>query len=252
MSEIYFGDCFEEMKKIKDKSIKLVLLDLPYGQTSCEWDVCIDLQKMWDEFDRICDDRCQYLFFCSTKFGVSIINSRPKWFRTDYVFEKTHGVGFLNCNRAVLRKHEMIYHFSNPKFSKKTFNVIKTDNEIQGLQTRFRNPRSSKCVYGTLPTKRVGTKFYIGKYQTSIFKTSIGNNHSLHPTQKPLDVLEVLIKTFSNEEDFVLDITAGSGSVAHACINTNRKFICIESDWKYYNIMYNRLLVENIKKEILD
>jgi len=248
MSLIYNGDCFEEMKKLKDKSIKLVLLDLPYGQTSCKWDVCIDLKKMWDEFDRICDDKCQYLFFCTTKFGISIINSRPKWFRTDYVFEKVHGLGFLNCNRAVLRKHEMIYHFSNPKFSRKTFNVIKTDNETR--KTRRRTKTIECCVYGVLSPSI--NDVYIGRYQTSIFKTSLGNNHSFHPTQKPLDILELLIRTFSNEEDFVLDITAGSGSVAHACINTNRKFICIESDWKFYNIMYNRLLVENIKKEILD
>jgi site-specific DNA-methyltransferase (adenine-specific) len=247
MSLIYNGDCFEEMKKLKDKSIKLVLLDLPYGQTSCKWDVCIDLKKMWDEFDRICDDKCQYLFFCTTKFGISIINSRLKWFKTDYVFEKLVGVGFLNCNRAFLRKHEMIYHFSNPKFNKKTFNVIKTDNEIR---VKASKKDLLSCVYGVI--YRSSTESYVGRYQTSIFKTSLNNHKSLHPTQKPLDVLEVLIKTFSNEEDFVLDITAGSGSVAHACINTNRKFICIESDWKYYNIMYNRLLVENIKKEILD
>ena len=115
MSEIYFGDCFENMKKIKDKSIKLVLLDLPYGQTACKWDSCIDLNKMWIEFDRICDNKCQYLFFCSTKFGVSIINSRPNWFRTDFVFKKTLVVGFLSCKFNPLRAHEMIYVFSNPK-----------------------------------------------------------------------------------------------------------------------------------------
>ena len=248
MSLIYNGDCFEEMKKLKDKSIKLVLLDLPYGQTSCKWDVCIDLKKMWDEFDRICDDKCQYLFFCTTKFGISIINSRPKWFRTDYVFEKVHGLGFLNCNRAVLRKHEMIYHFSNPKFSRKTFNVIKTDNETR--KTRRRTKTIECCVYGVLSPSI--NDVYIGRYQTSIFKTSLGNNHSFHPTQKPLDVLEVLIKTFSIEEDFVLDITSGSGSVGIACINTNRKYILIEKDSSYFKITEERVLKAYLQNEILD
>ena len=248
MSEIYFGDCFEEMKKLKDKSIKLVLLDLPYGQTSCKWDVCIDLKKMWDEFDRICDDKCHYLFFCTTKFGVSIINSRPKWFKTDYVFEKVLSVGFLNCNRAVLRKHEMIYHFSNPKFNKKTFNVIKTDNEIIGRRARKEERLSG--VYGAVP--RSSNVDYVGRFQTSIFKTSLGNNHSFHPTQKPLDILELLIRTFSNEEDFVLDITSGSGSVGIACINTNRKYILIEKDSSYFKITEERVLKAYLQNEILD
>jgi site-specific DNA-methyltransferase (adenine-specific) len=248
MSLIYNGDCFEEMKKIKNKCIKLVLLDLPYGQTACEWDTCIDLQKMWDEFDRICDDRCQYLFFCTTKFGINILNSRPKWFKTDYVFEKVHGLGFLNCNRAVLRKHEMIYHFSNPKFSRKTFNVIKTDNETR--KTRRRTKTIECCVYGVVSPSI--NDMYIGRYQTSIFKTSINNINSFHPTQKPLDILELLIRTFSNENDFVLDITAGSGSVGIACINTNRKYILIEKNEEFFRITEQRVLKSYLQNEILD
>lgn len=247
MSEIYFGDCFENMKKIKDKSIKLVLLDLPYGQTACKWDSCIDLNKMWIEFDRICDNKCQYLFFCSTKFGVSIINSRPNWFRTDFVFKKTLVVGFLSCKFNPLRAHEMIYVFSNPKYHKKTFNIIKTNAEECYNRRRIKREAT---VYGKIKPNK--DQHYIGRFQTSIFTTKIGNNKSLHPTQKPIDVLELLIRTYSNEDDFVLDITAGSGSVGHACINTNRKYICIENDWKYYNIMYKRLFIENLKKELLD
>jgi site-specific DNA-methyltransferase (adenine-specific) len=113
MIKLFNADCLDEMKNIKDKTIDLVLVDLPYGQTSCHWDIQIDLKLMWIELKRIGKDKCQYLFFTTTKYGIEIINSNKLWFRYDIVWEKTKSVGFLNANHMPLRAHEMIYIFSN-------------------------------------------------------------------------------------------------------------------------------------------
>lgn len=112
MSYIKNIDCFDGFKDIKNKSVDMVLVDLPYGQTGCKWDSLIDLDKMWVELKKICKQKANYVFFCSTKFGNSLINSNPKWFRYDLVWEKLNSVGFLSANKMPLRKHEMIYVFS--------------------------------------------------------------------------------------------------------------------------------------------
>jgi len=106
-------DCFNVFSKIPNKSVQLVCVDLPYGQTKCAWDCIIDLDKMWIELKRIGKYNCQYVFFCTTKFGYKLINSNPKWFRYDIIWEKSNSVGFLSANKQPLRKHEMIYVFNN-------------------------------------------------------------------------------------------------------------------------------------------
>lgn len=253
MSEIYFGDCFENMRKIQDKSITFVCLDLPYGQTACAWDVKIDLERMWIEFERICKITCIYALFCSTKFGYELIKSKEKWFRYDLVYHKVNKQGFLNSNRQPLREHEMIYIFKNPKGTNPIYNNINITGEL--IKPYKRKDRIEKnSIYAIANIVRTFTPYYEGKTKcnTSIIKTiGIASNNSLHQTQKPLDILENLIKNYSNEGDTVLDITAGCGSVGHACINTNRKYICIEKDWTYYTIMYKRLFIESIRKDLL-
>jgi hypothetical protein len=113
INNIYNDDCFKILPKIENKTVDLVLVDLPYGQTACEWDVKIDLQMMWKELKRICKDNCQYVFFTTTKFGIELINSNPKWFRYDLVWDKCKKIGHLSANRMPLRCHEMIYVFNN-------------------------------------------------------------------------------------------------------------------------------------------
>jgi site-specific DNA-methyltransferase (adenine-specific) len=111
--ELFNGDCLEIMPTIETNSVDMVLVDLPYGQTACEWDSVIDLNKMWEELRRIGKDCCQYIFFCTTKFGYKLISSNPLWFRYDLVLEKPTAVGFLSAKHMPLRNHEMIYIFSN-------------------------------------------------------------------------------------------------------------------------------------------
>lgn len=229
---IYNDDCFNVFNKLKD--IDLVLVDLPYGQTHCYWDTCIDLKKMWIELKKICKKNCIYIFFTTTKFGVDIINSNPKWFRYDIVWEKSRKVGFLNANKQPLRKHEMIYVF---KEKQGTYNPQKT----KGKSIKYKDLKSKKSngIYDfTLGEKR--NFISNDRHPISIIKFN-NPKKSLHRTQKPVDLCEWLISTYSNEDDTVLDFCMGSGTTSIACKNTNRKFIGIEKDKDIFEIAKKRI-----------
>jgi len=237
---IFNDDCFNVFQNIENKTIDLVCVDLPYGQTKCGWDSCIDLTKMWANLERIGKNTCWFVFFCTTKFGYSLLHSKLKWFRYDIVYEKNIPVGFFNANIQPLRKHEMIYIFRNPKYHNPIYNPI---YDAGKPYKSIRN--SGETLYGNISAYKVDNKGT--RHQTSIFRTKGGNNKAVHPTQKPLDILEKLIKMYSNENDTVLDFTAGSGSTAIACINTNRRYICIEKEQKYYDIMYRRIYIRTLE-----
>ena len=234
-SYIKHADCFDEFKNIQDKTVDLVCVDLPFGQTAIGWDSVIDLDKMWGELKRICKDNTVYIFFCTTKFGYSLIHSNPKWFRYDLVWEKSKTVGFLSANKAPLRKHEMIYIFY------KKWNIYKPQ-KTKGVSYKCkREKKENPGVYN-------GGKYYYRtsidnkgeRYPTSIIKFD-NPTKSLHKTQKPTDILEWLIKTYSNENDIVLDFTMGSGSTIEACIKTKRRYIGIEKDKDIYLIAKDRI-----------
>ena len=324
--KIYHTDCFKFFEKEKDKTIDLVLVDLPYGQTECKWDIIIDLNKMWIELKRICKNNCIYIFFCTTKFGYKLIQSNERWFKYDLVWEKSRKVGFLSANKMPLRKHEMVYvfaytntddlennrnlglrayaervktyinrpikeidkdvgnqgihHFYSFKSTQfelpteKTYNILIEKYKIndmpefrdyQSLKNEWDN--SNKLTYNPQKTEGkpyktngrddVGVysnKVYIGepinnkgdRYPHSIlqFNTPV---KSLHRTQKPTDLCEWLIKTYSNEGDNVLDFTMGSGTTGVACINTNRNFIGVEMDEKIFKVAQHRLFKHELE-----
>jgi hypothetical protein len=158
--ELYNNDCFEILPEIKDASIDLVLVDLPYAQTACKWDCLIDLNKMWKELKRCCKRNCIYVFFCTTKFGYKLIQSNEKWFRYDLVWEKSRKVGFLSANKMPLRQHEMMYIF---KEEQGTYNPQKTEGKPyknrQGKQTE---------TYGIEDKERVITDNKGDRHPTSI------------------------------------------------------------------------------------
>lgn len=236
---IYNDDCFNVLDKIQDNCVDLVLVDLPYGQTDCHWDTCIDLERMWKCLKRICKDKAQYVFFTTTRFGNKLIESNPKWFRYDLVWEKSKAVGFLSANKMPLRSHEMIYIFNNDKPKKtnieRTYNPQKTEGEPYS-----RNNLSQKTpLYGSYKTYK--HKNLTGdRFPKSILKYKQPAK-SLHPTQKPLELCEWLIKTYSNEGDLVLDFCMGSGTTIEASINTNRKYIGVELDKDIYEIAKQRI-----------
>ncbi len=280
--ELYNEDCLKVLPTLKDNSVDLVLVDLPYGTTACKWDICIDHNEMWNQLKRIGKDDTAFIFFCCTSFGVKLIESNPKWFRYDLVWEKTKAVGFLNANKMPLRNHEMIYVFYKKL---PTYNPQKTegkpyvdkrnttkDKEYLGLKvnrevinnTGDRHPtsvireRKKPCVYGNKPiiTTVRPNSVYKGwqdglnppepntsgvMHPKSIVKGCNNKKGLNHPTQKPVDLCEWLIKSYSNEGDTVLDFTMGSGSTGVACINTKRHFIGIEMDEKYFDIADKRM-----------
>lgn len=238
MNTIINDDCFNAFDKIEGKSIDLVVVDLPYGQTACKWDKCINLERMWDNLKKICKEECQYVFFTSTKFGIELILSNPSWFRYDLVWEKTCPVGFLSAKKQPLRGHEMMYIFSNPKIKgvHKPYNPQKTP----GLPYKhIGNKKTHPDVYGKTSDPRhdnlTGDRFPI-----SVLKYG-HKGKKYHRTQKPLELCEWLIKTYSNEGSLVLDFCMGSGTTIVACINTNRNYIGIEKDEEIFNIANDRI-----------
>lgn len=237
MNKIYNDDCFNIFETIDEDSINLVLVDLPYGQTNCKWDVKIDLFKMWDRLFRICKNNAVYVFFATTKFGNEIINSNPDMFRYDLVWEKSISVGFFNCNKMPLRSHEMIYIFYKNSC---VYNPQKT----KGVPYVKKNKTLQNGVYGER-NKKVDTVNETGdRHPKSVLKFH-QNGEKLHPTQKPLDLCEWIIKTYTNEGDLVLDFCMGSGTTIVGCINTNRNYIGVEKDEKIFLIAEGRIEIKN-------
>jgi len=239
MMEIYNLDCFDYFDKhIEEKQslVDCVIVDLPYGQTACKWDSVIDLELMWEALKKITKKGCVFVFFCSTKFGNSLINSNQKYFRYDLVWQKKNCVGFLSAKKLPMRKHEMIYIFSSPS-QKSIYNPQMTEGK-----KRIDRKNGSSVVYNTpkIIFKKEDCKITNTRYPISIqeFKA---DKKKLHPTQKPVALCKWLIKTYSNEGDTILDFTMGSGSTGVACINTNRKFIGVEMDKEIFQVAKNRL-----------
>ncbi len=235
MAVLYNDDCFNVFPKIDDKSIDLVLVDLPYGQTNCEWDVCIDLVKMWDELKRISKDNTAFVFFTTTKFGYKLIQSNEKWFRYDLVWKKSNSTGFLTANKMPLRIHEMIYVFYKKLPTYNPQKILLDKPELR----KFNN-KKSVGVYGTIEQNFTSLRTHGHPNSVQYFK----NPHRAklkHHTQKPTDLCEWLIKTYSNEGDKVLDFCMGSGSTGVACKKITRSFIGIEMNEEIFKIAKERL-----------
>jgi len=228
------GDCLAELEKINEKSVDLVILDLPYGQTVCEWDVKINLEELWKQLKRICKPNTPYFFFTTTKFGYELIKSNEAWFRYDLVWSKTRSVGFLNAKKMPLRGHEMIYVFYE---NQPLYDIV--NNHVR-INTEGNKEYTSSSLYGTSVIKNK-KQCWEPKLPTSVIDVNIGKQKRFHQTQKPVELLSWIIKYYSKENDCVLDPTMGSGSTGVACKNMNRNFIGIEKNKEIYDIAVNRL-----------
>ncbi len=248
--ELYNANCFDILPKIKNKSIDLFVLDLPYANfkfgkcTACKWDLPIDLDKMWIEIKRIMKPNAVIVFFCNTKFGYALIDSNPKWFKYDLIWKKSRKVGFLSANKQPLRQHENIYVFNNQKA---TYNPQKTKRD---KDYKHSGKRSGNEIYDKdMINCKKEYKKEDGKHPTSILPDNLestileyNNPHkTIHSTQKPVKLLEWLIKTYSNEEDIVMDFCMGSGSTGVACKKTNRKFIGVEMNNEIFKLAKKRI-----------
>lgn len=235
------GDCLEVMESLEDKSINMILCDLPYGTTTCKWDTIIAFEPLWEQYNRIIKDNGAIVLFAKQPFASKLVNSNLKMFRYELIWEKEKGTDFGNANRKPLNAHENICVFYRKQ---PTYNVLYEKGKPY-YKKNYNNKTNHNDKLTFLSSKE-GIWDNQGKRNPkSVIKiasdTSKGKGSSLHPCQKPIQLLEWLIKSYTNENDTVLDNTMGSGSTGVACINTNRKFIGIEKDKKYFDIAYNRI-----------
>lgn len=237
--ELYNADCLEKMKDIPDKSIDMILCDLPYGVTQNSKDIVIPFEPLWEQYNRIIKDNGAILLFAQGLFYVDVVNSNRKLFRYDLVWDKVLTSGFLNANRMPLRRHEQIAVFYkklptyNPQFTQ--------GKPLHSKGVNYMN-NTTNNNYGKFENNSDDRKGCTEKYPTSIIECK-KDHHSVcvHPTQKSVEMLEYLIKTYSNEGDTILDNTMGSGSTGVACVNTNRNFIGIELNEDYFNVAKRRI-----------
>ena len=241
--KLYNGDCLKVMDLLIEQGIKVdvIITDLPYGTTQCKWDTVIPFDKMWERLNKLTKLNSAIVLFGSEPFSSALRMSNIKNYKYDWKWDKVRGVGHLNAKRRPMMCIEDIMIFYNKQC-------------IYNPQMRERDkPRQSmnnatQQVYGKSKENFKGEKLN-KKYPINLitFSKSSQNDMIFHPTQKPTDLLEYLIKTYTNENDLVLDFTMGSGSTGVACMNTNRRFIGIELDEKYFNIATNRIF-ENYNK----
>ena len=237
-NKIIQGDCLEVMPNIPDKSIDMILCDLPYGTTACKWDTIIPFEPLWKEYKRIIKDNRAIVLTASQPFTSLLIMSNLKMFKYEWIWDKCQCTNFYNARRQPLKKHENILIFNS--------NIYYPQKEIiNSSDYRYRkNGRNSTAkknsVYGDIKkSKRLETG---ERYPNSILIFSNTNaKGKQHPTQKPVALFEYLIKTYTNEGDLVLDNCAGSGTTGVACKNLGRKYILIEKEEKYIEIIQKRI-----------
>ena len=249
-NNIYLGDCLEVMKDIPDNSIDAVICDLPYGvlnrnNKDAQWDNIIDIPTLFGEYKRICKDKAPIVLFGQGMFTAKLMTLNPELWRYNLIWDKAGVTGFLDANRKPLRCHEDIivfskagYHTYNPQMERVPLR-LKSHNRKGGNN----NERTNTC-YGHI--LNVPSELTDEKYPRSIitFSKSSPSERLYHPTQKPIDLIRYLIRTYSNSDDIILDNTMGSGTTCVAAIMEKRRYIGIEKDEKYFEIAKRRIEVE--------
>ncbi len=236
-STFYQGDCLVEMDKIADKSIDMILCDLPYGTTACKWDAVIPFEPLWEHYERLIKPTGAIVLTASQPFTTYLIMSNIKRFRYELIWEKDRATGYLNSNKIPLKSHEniLIFYKKLP-----TYNPQKTVGETSRKRTR--NIPNTDTLGKTGVKERIVIHQDKTRFPISVIKVNIDNiNKAFHPTQKPIELMEYLIKTYTNEGDTVLDNCMGSGSTGCAAKKTGRHFIGIEKDEKYFKLAVERV-----------
>lgn len=237
LNRIYQMDCLEGMKLIPDKSVDMILCDLPYGTTACKWDTIIPLDKLWEQYERIIKDNSAIVLTASQPFSSNLVMSNPKLFKYEWVWDKKIPSGMSYARFQPMRQHEVILVFGR---GKTPYNAQMTKRE-KPIKSGGQNKLNSELT--TLDNYKVEgfSKTYEYKNPTTILLFDKVRRGSVHPTQKPVPLFEYLIQTYTNENEIVLDNCIGSGTTALACVNTNRKFIGFETEPKYIEIANKRL-----------
>jgi site-specific DNA-methyltransferase (adenine-specific) len=241
--DLWQGDCLSVMKAIPDNSIDMVLCDLPYGTTKCKWDVIIPFEPLWEQYERIIKDDAAIVLFGSEPFSSYLRLSNINIYKYDLIWEKNNGAGFLDCNVRPIKYHEEIMIFSKYGCS----NGAKRKMKYYPQDLVYVNKNNNRGNSRILNAVRNGcVKTVYTNYPKTILKFS--KDKQIHPTQKPVALCEYLIRTYSLEDETILDNCMGSGSTGVAALNTNRRFIGIEQDAAYCSIAKERIqhVVDNI------
>jgi site-specific DNA-methyltransferase (adenine-specific) len=235
------GDCLERMKEIPDGSVDMILTDPPYGTTACKWDTVLDLDRMWAELERVVSPKGAIVMTASQPFTSALIMSNPKMFKYEWIWEKSKASNFLQAKRQPLKAHENVLVFC--KSSTMYYPVMEKGEAYKGEGRSKKGSNWEGVNDVPNPTYRNDNKGTRYPRSVKYFKTAESEKTgALHPTQKPVALMEYMIRTYTNEGETVLDFTAGSFTTGVACVNLDRKFIGIETDDHYYDIGTERVL----------
>ena len=240
INKIYNMDCLEGMRYIDDKSIDMIFCDLPYGITACKWDNVIPFEPLWEQYNRIIKKHGAIVLTATQPFASALVMSNPKGFKYEWVWDKVRPSGFQVVKYKPMQRHENVLVFTSKGERVNYFPIMELrDKPVKGCAAS--SSESSPLKYNDGKTR-----IYTHKNPQSIIVFP-KPNRTIHPTQKPVALLEYLIKTYTSEGELVLDNCMGSGTTAIACINTNRNYISFELNKEYYELAKNR-----INKHILD
>lgn len=268
LNKVHHGDCLELMKKIPDESVDMILCDLPYGTTANKWDTIIPFEQLWKEYERIIKNNGAIVLTASQPFTSALVMSNPKMFRYEIVYEKTKGSGFQLANKMPLKSHEnvLLFYKKLPTYNPQKHRVIEVDEIYENIESNgkkyikylfennlFKNfgkidrrktlnsPKQSEN-FPIASGKIIRKKDDGYRHPTSVQRFNNSNKTKLlHPTQKPVELFEWLIRSYTNEGDVVLDNCIGSGTTAIAAINTNRQWIGIELEEDYVDVANKRI-----------
>lgn len=237
--KLFLGDCLEVLSSVPDKSIDMILVDPPYGTTRCAWDEVIPFKEMWGLINRVVKDSGAVLIFSQTPFDKVLGASNLKMLRYEWIWEKTAATGHLNASKMPMKSHEniLVFYKKLPSYFPQ-----KTSGHVR---------KSARADRGREKSDLYGAQFGVSEYDSTernprsvVLFPSDKQKLNLHPNQKPVALLEYLIKTYTRKNETVLDFTMGSGSTGVACVRTGRKFIGCELDDNYFSVAAGRIFGE--------
>lgn len=242
-NKTYFGDCMELMPQMERGMFDMILCDLPYGTTACKWDTIIPFEQLWKEYERLIKPNGVIVLTASQPFSSALVMSNPKLFKYEWIWRKNTGTGFATAKYQPLRYHESILIFAKGKTN---YNPIPTERFSEASKKMCKKPVRGG---GKKTSSHISMEIVKVQYDSETknpesvldFK-SVPNagGHKLHPTQKPIELFEYLIRTYTNENDLVLDNCAGSGTTGEACYNTGRNYIQIEKEQDFFSLILGR------------
>lgn len=241
MVKLYLGDCLDIMLGFEPKSVDMILCDLPYGTTSCSWDVIIPFDRLWDMYHKVIKDDGAIVLFGSQPFTSLLGASNIKELRYSWAWDKIHATGHLNAKKRPMKQVEdiLVFYKKQPLYNPQGLIYAPKNMKNSKHHLSINKENATSTLTGGLSPEYIQV---FTNWPRNLIRFHSANGNKEHPTQKPVELLEYLIKTYTNELDTVLDNTMGSGTTGVAALNTNRKFIGIEKELKFFEIAEKKLL----------